>query len=143
MSKTLRPNGDVIRRAIQKSQNRVSPYDTVGTTGLVRYSGEVDEEWHYKLKGTLGVRAWREMRDNDSVIGNAAYLIESLIRQTRWQVVPADCDDPDEAQKWADFVDECMNDMEHTFNEFLSEVLSFLWFGWALFEKVYKKRDGA
>lgn len=129
------------RQSIRKSIDAEEYFSTSGSTGLARFSGHIDEEWHQKLKGIQGVRAWREMRDNDSVIGNAAHLIESMIRQTRWQVVPSE-EGGEESERWAVFVDECLSDMSHTFHEFISEVLSMLWFGWAYFEKVYKVRGG-
>jgi len=117
-------------------------FDTLGTTGLVRFGGQVDEEWLQQLAGIQGVRVWREMKDNDSVIGNAFYLTQSLIRQTKWSTEPADDEDKGQTEKWAKFLTEAMGDMSHTWEEMLSEILSLMPFGWSYFEKIFKVRGG-
>ena len=117
-------------------------FDTLGSTGLVRFGGQVDEEWLTQLAGIQGVKVWREMQDNDSVIGNAFYLTKSLIRQTKWSVIPADSDDVDQNERWAQFLTESFEDMSHTWEEMLSEILSMMGFGWSYFEKVFKVRGG-
>ena len=42
----------------------------------------------------------------------------------------------------AEFVHGCMNDMQSTWTDTLSEILSFLTFGWGVHEIVYKRRMG-
>lgn len=110
-----------------------------GVTGLIRYGTVVDEEWHRALKGLLGVRIVREMRDNDSTIGASVHATNALMRQVPWSATPADHPRGEEA---AQFLTECMSDMSHTFTDFLTECLSHIWFGWSMFEKVYKVRAG-
>ncbi|MAB56872.1 MAG: hypothetical protein CL524_04905 [Aequorivita sp.] len=43
---------------------------------------------------------------------------------------------------YADFVEQCIEDMDITFTDFLAEALSFLPFGWSYFETLYKMRRG-
>jgi hypothetical protein len=117
------------------------PTEEVGYTGLVRYGTDVFEEWHNALRGRQGVRALREMRDNDSTIGASLYVTDSLVRQVPWRVEPATQDHP-QTEDAAEFLESCVGDMSHTWQDFMSEVLSFIWFGWSLFEKVYKRRGG-
>ena len=62
---------------------------TIGSTGLKQFAGLVDEEWLYKLKGSLGVRVYTEMRDNDPIIGAIIYAIEALAKQADWRIEPA------------------------------------------------------
>lgn len=112
----------------------------VGSTGLIRYGDAVDEEWHRALKGRSGVRVLREMRDNDSTIGSSFYAMNATMRQVPWTAQPANHPRGAEA---AEFLTSCFRDMTHTYSELLTEALSHVWFGWALFEKVYKLRVGA
>jgi hypothetical protein len=125
----------------RETLRKVGHLDIIGSTGLVRFGDDVDEEWLTALRDVHGVRAYREMRDNDSVIGASIYAITSLIRQVRWRVDAAEPDNED-AEEAAEFLEQCLEDMSHTWEEFLAEVVSMVWFGWSWFEKVYKIRGG-
>jgi hypothetical protein len=112
----------------------------IGRTGLKRYAGSVREEWHPKLQGREGAKIYREMADNDPIVGAIMFAIKSLIRQADWDVTPAD--DSPEAGAAAEFFGSCLEDMSHTWEDLLSEILTMLPFGWAWFEEVYKIREG-
>ena len=115
----------------------------VGTTGLRRSSGIVQEELHPKLRGRQAVRVYREMRDNDAVIGGILWAVKMLIRQAPWRIEPGGGDRPTAAHTAvADFVESCRDDMESTWQEFVEEALENLVYGFALFEKTYKIRRG-
>lgn len=127
-------------------RSRYTYDEQLGTTG-VPHGGRrsrVEDEWHPSLQGWRGIRILREMRDNDAIIGGAANIIEQMIEQVTWRCVPS------KKKPRAtiggipvnEFVQSCLDDMSHTWAEFSSDVLSMLWFGWAAFEKVYKRRDG-
>jgi len=111
-----------------------------GSTGLKQYGGWIFEEFLPRLQGRTGVLTYREMIDNSSTIGAIRYTIRSLILQAEWRVEPAG--DTPEAREWAEFVEGCLDDMSHTFEDFLSELLSHLDYGWAYHELVYKIRRG-
>ncbi len=112
----------------------------IGAPGLRMFGGRVYEEWLPELQGERGIRVYKEMYEQDPVIGAMLFTVEMLIRGATWTVVPAD--ETPEAQKWRDFCESCLHDMEHTWEDTLSEVLSFLPYGWALLEEVYKLRQG-
>ena len=113
----------------------------IGTTGLKRSGGFIDQEWLRQLSTpTLRYRAFSEMRDNDATVGAILYAIETLIRQVEWTVTPAH--DSDTAREAARFLEECLLDMSPNWETFLSEVLSMLPYGYSLFEVVYKVRGG-
>jgi hypothetical protein len=68
------------------------------------------------------------------------FAVTMLLRNLTWRVEaggesPADL----EAQE---FIESCMEDMSHTWADFICEVLSMLPFGWAYHEIVYKRRAG-
>jgi len=112
----------------------------LGFSGLKQFGGVIDEEWHPKLRGTYGPKLFREMSDNSSVIGSIAFIIQALVRQVDWRVEPASADR--RAVEEAAFVESCLIDLSHTFEDFISEVLSMFPYGWSLFETVYKIRRG-
>ena len=112
----------------------------LGKTGLSRWGGDISEEFLPELRGMNGVKAYREMADNDDVVGAIMFAIKMLIRQATWTVQPASEDEPD--KKAAEFVDSCLYDMQTTWTDTISEILSFLTFGWSVHEIVYKRRMG-
>jgi hypothetical protein len=106
-----------------------------------RYGDIRADEFLRELKGKKGIGKYREMRDNDATIGAIMYATEQVLRDVPLKIVSAIKDDP-EAQKYADYVKEVFNDMEHTLDDHISEALSSLTYGFSLFEVVYKRRVG-
>jgi hypothetical protein len=139
-----------VARAARHAQEPVSRYrvsantkaamSEVGFSGLRLSGGRLNEEWHPELRGTLAIKIWKEMRDNDPIVGALLFAVTMLIRQARWTIKPFD--DSVESTKHVDFVRSCMDDMRETWNDFLTDMLSMLPFGWSLHEEVYKKRNG-
>jgi hypothetical protein len=120
-------------------------FQEIGSSGLQRTSGFVIDDFIAKLRGVQGMRVWREMQDNDPIVGAMLYAIERLILAIEWKVEPytetAKADIKKKDQKDADFIEECMHDMSESWSSMLSQVLSFLPFGFAYCELVYKKRE--
>lgn len=113
---------------------------SIGNPGLRIFGGRVYEEWLPELIGTRGIRVYKEMYEQDPVIGAMLFAVEMLIRGVDWTVNPAD--ETPEALYWADFCEGCLHDMSHTWEDTLSEALSMLPYGWALLEENYKLRQG-
>jgi hypothetical protein len=124
----------------EEQSNKFDFLDVLGTTGLNRQAGQIDEEWLRQLQGDKGHKIYTEMRDNDPVVGALLYAIKTLIRQTKSQIHKAS-DDPT-AIEYANFLESCIEDMSVSWPDFLAEVLSFLPFGWSYFELLYKMRRG-
>lgn len=112
-----------------------------GSIGQRRYAGMFSEEFLRELQGKRGIEVYREMSENDEVCGAIIYAIETLIRQASWSVQPGGDNTKD--RECAEFVESCMNDMQDTWTDTISEVLSFLVFGWSYHEIVYKRRVGS
>jgi hypothetical protein len=115
-------------------------FSEVGRTGLRVFSGHVYEEFLTNLRGIQGVKVYREMSDNDDIVGAALYAMERVIAQASWFIEPASS--AMEHIRDADFLRECMSDMEHSWGDFIIEAASCLPYGWALLETVYKLRKG-
>ncbi len=111
-----------------------------GRIGQNRYGGIFYEEFLPALRGTKGVQVFQEMSENDETVGAILFAIEMLIRQCDFTVEPGGPEDID--REAARFVEQCMNDMESTWTDTLSEILSFLTYGWSFHEIVYKIRKG-
>lgn len=112
----------------------------LGRLGQKRYGGFFYEEFLKELQGRKGIEVYREMSENDDVIGAILFAIEMLIRQAAWDVQPGG--DSQKDREAADFILGCMDDMQDTWTDTISEILSFLTFGWSAHEIVYKRRCG-
>lgn len=111
-----------------------------GSIGQRRYAGIFSEEFLRELQGKRGIEVYREMSENDDICGAILYVIETLIRQSSWAVQPGGTSAKD--QECKEFIESCMDDMQDTWTDTISEVLSFLTFGWSYHEIVYKRRTG-
>lgn len=112
----------------------------LGRIGQLRYSGIIYEEYLRELHGRRGIEVFKEMSDNDDVVGALLFAIEMLMRQCEFSVDPGG--DTEEDKKAAEFVEQCMNDMQYSWQDTLSEIVSFLTYGWSYHEIVYKRRMG-
>lgn len=123
-----------------QNSNKVVNYKQLGSTGLRRYGPYVYEEFLPELRWPRAGKIYQEMADNDPVIGAILYLAEMLIRGTAWNVEPASTSEADvEAAK---FLESCMHDMDMSWANVISEVLSMLTYGFSFHEIVYKVRRG-
>lgn len=118
----------------------MSDLKELGRIGQKRYSGFFYEEFLKELQGKKGIEAYKEMSENDDVVGAVIFAIEMLIRQATWSIQPGGNTDTD--KKAAEFVESCMHDMSDTWTDTISEILSFITFGWSVHEIVYKRRLG-
>lgn len=109
----------------------------IGVSGLKRpqWRGTLYEEFLPELSGRRAVRVYREMSDNDAIVGAVLFIIDSTIRKIEWTVKGGN-------EQSAEFLQSCIDDMNPNFGKVVSEILSMLTYGWSWFEKVYKRRQG-
>lgn len=124
----------------RRSASQTRAFLEVGRAGYRRFGGHVYEEFLTELRGRSGIAIYREMRDNDPIIGAAMYAIEQVIARATWTIKPQGSTSLD--KEGANFLKSCMNDMEHSWTDFISEILTMLTYGWVFFETVYKIRKG-
>lgn len=110
-----------------------------GTSALKQQGGVIREEFLRKLEGQKGVNAYIEMRDNEPIIGAWHRAFSYLVKRVKWRAVTGSGPRSEEA---AEFFTTVIDDMSHTWGDFMAEVAQVPIFGWAYFEKVYKIRRG-
>jgi hypothetical protein len=112
-----------------------------GTSGLHRAGGFIREDLLIELSGLEGVRRFKDMRDNSAVVGACLYAVEMRLRNVRWRLTPVDTSE--EAQRYAKIAEGMLfDDLELPWSLLMSEILSFLPFGWSYHEMVLKRRQG-
>ena len=87
----------------------------IGRIGQRRYGGIFYEEFLPELQGTRGMKAYREMADNDDTVGSIMFSIKMLIRHVSWNVEPGG--DSVKDREAAEFVKSCMDDMQCTWTD--------------------------
>ena len=120
-------------------------YTELGTTGLRRVGGFIIDDQLPALRGTNAVEAWREMSDNDPIVGGLLFAIEKILLKVQWRVDPfvdAEGDSTDEDKATAEFVESCRHDLNESWLALIQGILTMLPFGWSFHELVYKRRLG-
>lgn len=156
------------RQEPSKSEN-INQSLQLGVSGVKISSGFVYDEYNRNLTGDRGRRTYRQMRDDDATVGAILFAIEMLLRAVKWRVEPYnDSDDtafgttegvegtesiiepgPNEARAINTSEEAVLflqgvlfDDMDGTWDDFITNVLTMLTFGWQYSEIVWKRRLG-
>ena len=91
---TFRGNGIVNDSSSQDLEllaevERLSPFIELGNTGLKRAAGIIDEEFLPQLRGRKAVAVYKEMSENDPLVGALLFAVDRLLRNVEWTVEPA------------------------------------------------------
>lgn len=109
-----------------------------GYLGLNIFDGVSKEELMQDLNFPNSVKTFKEMTYHPSI--NAPLtLYQNLIARVNWRFVPP-VDATEEEKERCKIVESMMHDMEHTWIEFVSDVMTAQTYGFAIHEKVYRKR---
>jgi hypothetical protein len=126
---------------LNKARPTSTDFMEIGSSGLHQYGGEIQQDFLRQLRGKQAYANYREMADNDPVVGAMLHAIEMLIRAVDWTVEPAD-DSDERAIAEAEFVSTCLTDMSASWADTLAAILGFLVYGYSYHEIVYKRRQG-
>ena len=109
----------------------------VGTAGTEIYGGYIQEEPLQDLQGKRGAEQYNVMRRSDGNIAMILRAIKLPIRSAQWMVAPTD--DSPEAKKQSELFSHILfNDLGKPWTRFTGESLTFVDFGYSLFEKTFK-----
>ncbi len=110
----------------------------IGYTGLIEWSGMVMEDFLKELRGKKGYKRYNEMRLNSPVVGALLLAAERSVLPISWFYSSA----LGEKDPRIEFLEKARNGMSFSWNDHISEALTFLPFGYAPFEIVYKRENG-
>ena len=111
----------------------------ISTAGQWALSGD-EPETETKLQGMDGIKTWEEMRMGDHTAGAILAGLTLPIRRSSWEVEPASSKAADEEA--AEFLEQCMEDMSHSWSSMIVDALTLFPFGWSWLEQVMKRRQG-
>ncbi len=128
-------------------EKTIKPIDTteLGGSGTEVFDGVVSGiEYNSKLNteyGGVGLSTYDEMRKSDPIVKQSLNIITMPIIQAHWVVESPD-NEP-QAEAITEFVKEALfQRMDRSWQDIVREFLTYLPFGFSVFEKVYMVEDG-
>lgn len=109
----------------------------VGYTGQAMNSYWIQSEARRELQFPHNIKTYNKMMYNSSVIA-ALKLVKTFFSRVEWKVVPYN--ESATHVNRAVFVDQCRNDMDMTWIQFIQEVSSFVPYGFSFHEIVARRR---
>lgn len=110
--------------------------EAIGTTGIENYSGYYYEDYLNKMRGKDRADTFDRMYRSDYQSKGLIGAVTGPIKEAKWSIEPYRTDDP-EFEKDAELVRYClMEGMDKPFSQFISEALSVVKHGHALFEMI-------
>jgi hypothetical protein len=108
-----------------------------GTAGTEIYGGYLQDEPLEDLQGKKGAEQYNKMRRGDGVITMALRAVKLPIRSAQWMVSPDD--ESPEAKAQSDLFSHILfKDLGKPWTRFTGEALTFVDFGYSMFEKTFK-----
>lgn len=119
------------------TRQKQGPYSMVGKFQELGVASDSNPSWGIRadeflpdLRGLRGIKRYREMSENDSTVGAILSAMTLMVRSTPWRI-------EDGSQEARDLVEYSLYNLEDaTFQEFISEVLTFLPYGFSVHEIV-------
>ena len=109
-----------------------------GFTGLRTTNGRILDERNNVFKFPFFIKTRNEMVC-DPTIAAALNVYRMMITGVKWSVQPPE-NATDTDKERATFVQTVMSDMENTWPQFISEVVTYLEYGFSVQEKVFRRR---
>ncbi len=108
-----------------------------GTAGTEIYGGYIQDEPLRELQGKKGAEQFNVMRRSDGNIAMILRAVKLPIRSAQWMVTPDD--ESPEAKAQAELFQHILfKDLGKPWTRFTGEALTFVDFGYSLFEKTFK-----
>lgn len=126
---------------------KAGPMAEIGVSGLKAFSGYINEEYLHELQGQKAIKAYNTM-GHDPIVAAVLQAITLILRAVDWRIEPADDgsdvqnDHSAQAEKEAEFAQQLLDDMSHTWEDTVGEICSMLQYGWSYLEIVLKTRNG-
>lgn len=112
-------------------------FTEVGQTGLNAYNGIIRDDFLREFTGKESYKRFNEMRLNSPIIASGLSALEYIIRKMDWTFSEGD----GENDPRHELLEDSLQAMSMSWNDHISEALSFIWAGFYICEKVYQRDD--
>jgi len=131
--------------SLPKGDGKVPPmvYGQQGYSGLVTLGGQVWDDCQHELRWPYAYKTFKKM-STDSTVRPALDYVEGKVAEANWRVrVRKDIPKNREAEQraYAKFLEECMNDMDHSWNTAIKNAATFNRYGFSILEMELRFRN--
>lgn len=130
------------KRSNKRSQpvQKAGEQKTIGAPGVPLYGGYIlEDETSSSLTGKNKYRTYSNLLANVSIVAAGVRYFQNLVSHPSWKSVPAD--DSAEAQKYADLVDEILDDMATPMHRVVKRAAMMRFYGFSVQEITAKRRE--
>lgn len=114
----------------------------MGTLGLAVAGGRIIQEPRRNLRFPESMNTFQLMQ-RDPAIASSLNIIKMFVRRVKWTFrAPYGKENDPLIKERVEFFNGLMDDMDVSWNEFITSIMSMCIYGFAVHEKVYKKRTG-
>lgn len=110
----------------------------MGSLGLRLFNGVSNDEIDRALMFPNNTRTFAEMSQHSTINASLSFF-ENLVNRATWKFNPP-ADATEDELKQVELINQMMQDLDHPWSEFISDLLSANIFGFAITEKVYRRR---
>ena len=137
-------SGEKMKEPNSVNSNGEQPYSqednetvAVGVGGYKMSQGYVLDEYLPTLQGERGRKKYREMSDHPT-LGALLSAIEMILRAVEFKFEAAEADIDN---YYVEFAESQFNNMDYTWDDILTEILTFLPYGFSLLEMVFRREE--
>lgn len=132
-----RTNLKRVEESVEKADSRIR-LSEIGYSGLLLFDGVTMDEMRKELRFPNSIKTYKMMSYHPAISAPFA-LYRNLISKATWRIVPPEKATKEELEQ-TKFVQECLDDMEHSFKDFINDALSANIYGFSVHEKVFRRR---
>lgn len=130
------------KRSNKRSQpvQKAGEQKTIGAPGVPLYGGYIlEDETSSNLTGKNKYRTYSTLLANVSIVAAGVRYFQNLISHPTWNTVPAN--DSAEARRYADLVDEILEDMDTPMHRVVKRAAMMRFYGFSVQEITAKRRE--
>ncbi len=128
---------ETVTKAVSEVPNRFK-LGEAGYLGLNIFNGVSADELKRELNFPNNIKIYKEMSYH-SAVNSSLTLFENIVGKATWTFKPP-VNATAEEKKQCKIVQSMMDDMDHTWAEFIRDILSMNVYGFSVHEKVYRRR---
>ena len=128
---------ETVTKAISEVPDRFK-LGEAGYLGLNIFNGVSADELKRELNFPNNIKIYKEMSYH-SAVNSSLTLFENIVGKATWTFKPP-VNATAEEKKQCEIVQSMMDDMDHTWAEFIRDILSMNVYGFSVHEKVYRRR---
>lgn len=110
----------------------------LGTVGLPLSNNKIVQDGKTELRWPNSIQTYKTML-GDATIAAGTTAVELMVSNVGWDIQPPE-NPTDEEEKRTEILKQMMYDMEHSWLDFIKEVVSYASYGFAVHEKVFRYR---